>query len=140
MWKKIFLAIVIFSISITGIVVSYHLKLKQEDSIGFIKNETNLSKFVTDECIDEWEDYSLSVQEELRQASNILTDENRTYILKAENGYINLYYLNEKNEKILYKVTEISTKFLEKEDVSKLKAGIEVTGLQNANQLLEDFE
>ena len=140
MWKKVVLIISIISILIVGIVIFKFLKSNQEDSIDIVKNETNLSKFVTDECIDEWEDYSLTVQEELSQASSILTEENKTYILKAENGYINIYYLNEKNEKILYKATDISTKFLEVEDILKLENGIEVKGIQNANQLLEDFE
>ena len=45
-----------------------------------------------------------------------------------------------KNEEILYKVTEISTQYLEKEDVEKLIIGVEVKGLQELNQLLEDFE
>lgn len=140
MWKKVVLTISIISILIIGIIIFNFLKTSREESIDIVKNETNLSKFVTDECIDEWEDYSITLQEELSEASNVLTDESKTYILKAENGYINIYYLNEKNEEVLYKVTDISTKFLEEEDILKLETGIEIIGIQNVNMLLEDFE
>ena len=140
MWKKVVLTISIISILIIGIIIFNFLKTSREESIDIVKNETNLSKFVTDECIDEWEDYSITLQEELSEASNVLTDESKTYTLKAENGYINIYYLNEKNEEVLYKVTDISTKFLEEEDILKLETGIEIIGIQNVNMLLEDFE
>lgn len=140
MWKKVILPIIITSIILIGILIFNFVKSKNKDSEEKVKNEINISKFVTDECIDEWEDYSITIQDEINQASTTLTDENKTYILREINGYINLYYINEKNEEILYKVTEISTQFLGEEDISKLKRGIEVRGLQGANQLLEDFE
>lgn len=140
MWKKVILPIIITSIILIGILIFNFVKSKNKDSEEKVKNEINISKFVTDECIDEWEDYSITIQDEINQASTTLTDENKTYILREINGYINLYYINEKNEEILYKVTEISTQFLGEEDISKLKRGIEVRGLQSANQLLEDFE
>ena len=37
-------------------------------------------------------------------------------------------------------MTDISIQYLEKEDVEKLKQGIEVKGMQDLNQVLEDFE
>ena len=67
-------------------------------------------------------------------------DENKHYIVNAENDYINVYYINEKNEKILYKKTEISTEYLSKEDVEKLEEGIDIYGIEELNKLLEDFE
>ena len=140
MWKKVILPIIITSIILIGILIFNFVKSKNKDSEEKVKNEINISKFVTDECIDEWEDYSITIQDEINQASTTLTDENKTYILREKKGYINLYYINEKNEEILYKVTEISTQFLGEEDISKLKNGIAVRGLQSANQLLEDFE
>ena len=60
--------------------------------------------------------------------------------INAENDYINVYYINEKNEKILYKKTEISTEYLSKEDVEKLEEGIDIYGIEELNKLLEDFE
>ena len=111
-------------------------------SIGKIdNNETDLlSKYVTDECVNEWKDYSLTVQEEIKEASQNISDENKTYIVKAEDDYIKVYYLNNNNEEILYKVTDIAIKYLGKSDVEKLEQGIKATGLQELNQLLEDFE
>ena len=51
-----------------------------------------------------------------------------------------MYYINEKGEEILYRVTDISTKYLGEEDVKELQEGINVVGIQELNQLLEDFE
>ncbi len=112
----------------------------EEDSTKVL-NETEISEqYVTDNCIDEWEDYALKRQEEILNANQNLNDENRHYILKEKNSLINIYYINENNEEILYKVTEIGTQYLSREDTNKLKEGIEIIGLSNLNKVLEDFE
>ena len=141
MLKKIIVYISIISILVIGILIYKNIKKdKQEKNNSMIEDKIELNKFVTDDCIDEWEDYALTKQEELSKVNSNLTDENKTYILKAEKDYINIYYLNEKGEEVLYRVTEIPIQFLSKEDVAKLTEGIEVKGLLNVNQLLEDFE
>ena len=48
--------------------------------------------------------------------------------------------MNEDDEEILYKVTDVSIKYLSDEDRAELKKGIEVVGIEKMNQLLEDFE
>ena len=60
--------------------------------------------------------------------------------MKSENEIIKIYYINENGEEVLYRVTDISTKYLGDDDVNELKNGIEVIGAKNLNQLLEDFE
>ncbi len=141
MFKKVIIYISIISVLVIGILIYKNIKKdKQEKNNSMIEDKIELSKFVTDDCIDEWEDYALTKQEELSKVNSDLTDENKTYILKAEKEYINIYYLNEKGEAVLYRVTEIPIQFLSKEDVAKLEEGIEVKGLINVNQLLEDFE
>ena len=144
MWKKFLLSICIVIILIIGIII-FNLYYKNSDNKteneNIIQNEIELSsQYVTDECINEWEDYSLTVQEEIREASQNLSDKDKTYIAKAEDDYIKIYYINNKNEEILYKVTDIAVQYLGKDDVEKLKQGIKVKGLQELNQLLEDFE
>ena len=99
-----------------------------------------LGKYITDECINEWNDYAVSVQEDLKVVNESLNDENRHYIIKEKDNFINVYYINENKEEVLYRVTEIGTEYLPKEDIQKLQDGIEVIGLQNLNLLLEDFE
>lgn len=145
MWKKVLLSIIIVIILIFGLRIFNNSrktnKPEQENTVNVVDNQTELSgEYVTDDCIDEWEDYAIFVQEELREANSSLGDEDKIYILKAENNNIEVYYINENNEEVLYRETDISTKYLAKEDVESLEKGIKVEGLQKLNQLLEDFE
>ena len=135
---------VIFAIAIIGIAI-WKINSNNNSTTGYNENEitnsVNLSaELVTDDCINEWQDYSETVQNDIRETSGNLNDENKHYILREKDGFINIYYINEDEEEILYKVTDISTTYLGEEDIKELKEGIEVTGLQNLNQLLEDFE
>ncbi len=141
MWKKVLISLILIIIAVIGIKLIYEDDQKKEIRENIITNEVDLSsQYVTDECVNEWKDYSLTVQEQVKETSQNINDENKTYIVKAEDNYIKVYYLNTKNEKILYKVTDISVQYLEEEDIEKLKQGIEVKGLQELNQVLEDFE
>ena len=144
MWKKFLISIIIIFILVIGIIVFNRTNTNseaQKNSENLVNNEIDLStEYVTDECVNEWRDYSLTVQEEIKEANQNLSDENKTYIVKEEDDYIKVYYINNKNEEILYKVTDIAVQYLGKDDVKKLKQGIKVIGLQELNQLLEDFE
>lgn len=143
MWKKIMLSIGLMILLIIGIEI-FNISKKEEnktENTNIVQNETEISsKYVTDECINEWEDYSQTVQEEIKETGQNLNDENKHYILRENDGFINVYYINEKNEEILYRVTDISTKYLGEDDVKELQEGINVVGIQELNQLLEDFE
>lgn len=142
MWKKVFLSIGIIIILIVGIEIFNLSQKKESEDNNIVKNEVNIlsSEFVNDDCVNEWEDYSKTVEEEIKETSSVLNDENRHYILRAENEVVNIYYLNEDDEEILYKVTDVSIKYLSDEDRVELKKGIEVVGIEKMNQLLEDFE
>ena len=142
MWKKILLSIILIIIFIGGIEFFYVSKReKMNDTKNIVENETELSrKYVKDECLNEWEDYSKTVQNEIMETSQSLNDENRPYILREKDGFINVYYINESGEEILYRVTDISVKFLGENDIKELKQGIEVIGTQKLNEMLEDFE
>ena len=144
MWKKVLISAIFIMIIIIGMSVVYtnNQSNKNENDVeNFVSQEEEISsEYVTDECSNEWRDYSLTVQEELKEASQNLNDENKTYIVKAEDNYIKVYYINNKNEEILYRVTDISIQYLGQNDVEELKQGIKVVGLQELNQLIEDFE
>ena len=142
MWKKILFSIVLIIIFIGGIEFFYVSKReKMNDTNNIVENETELSrKYVKDECLNEWEDYSKTVQNEIMETSQSLNDENRPYILREKEGFINVYYINESGKEILYRVTDISVKFLGEDDIKELKQGIEVIGTQKLNEMLEDFE
>lgn len=141
MWKKVFLSVSLIIIFIVGIEIFNISKKNEEDTNNIIQNETELSTgYVTDECLNEWTDYSSTVQLEIQETNHSLNDKDRHYILKSENDVIKVYYINEKGEEILYKVTEIYTKYLSEDDIKELETGIDVYGVQELNQLLEDFE
>ena len=143
MWKKILLSIGLIILLIVGIEIFRVSQSKENkaENTNIVQNETEISsEYVTDDCVNEWEDYSKTVQEEIKETGQNLNDENKQYILRENDGFINVYYINEKGEEILYRVTDISTKYLGEEDVKELQEGINVVGIQELNQLLEDFE
>lgn len=142
MLRKILLSIGIVIVLVAGIeIFNLFQKRKINDENDIVKNETELSsRYVLDDCVNEWEDYSKNVQNEIEETSGDLSDDNKHYILKSENEIIKIYYINENGEEVLYRVTDISTKYLGDDDINELKNGIEVIGAKNLNQLLEDFE
>ena len=62
------------------------------------------------------------------------------FILKEDNGKITVYKINENSEEEVYEKTEISLEYLSETDKIKIKNGIKVNGIEELNQLLEDFE
>ena len=143
MWKKIFLSVGIIIILVIGIeLFNYYQdkKIEEQSSQNVVQSETELSnKYVTDDCIDEWEDYATTIEQEIQETNQSLNDENRHYIIKEKDNLISIYYINENQEEILYRVTDISTEYLSEEDIESLRQGIDVYGMQNLNQLIEDL-
>lgn len=86
---------------------------------------------ILDDCTDE-------VNQPLEVNSNY-EKEDTTYILKEQDGVIAVYKEKEEGNE-LYDLTDISVDYLTDDDKQNLKNGIEVTGLDSLNQLLEDFE
>ena len=72
--------------------------------------------------------------------SKKIEDNNTHYLIKNENGYIYVYYLDKDNNEYLYKKTTISVNYLSDQDVEDLEIGIEVIGIENLNETLENFE
>ncbi len=144
MWKKIFLSVGIIIFLVIGIeVFNYYQNKKSEEqnSQNIVQSETELSnQYVTDDCIDEWADYAETIEKEIKETNQSLNDENRHYIVREKENVIAIYYINENQEEILYRVTDISTEYLSGEDIESLRQGIDIYGLQNLNQLIEDFE
>ena len=60
--------------------------------------------------------------------------------MKEDEGKITVYKINENNEEEVYEKTEISVYYLSETDKSKISEGIKVNGIEELNQLLEDFE
>ena len=82
MWKKVLISLILIIIAVIGIKLIYEDDQKKEIRENIITNEVDLSsQYVTDECINEWKDYSLTVQEQVKEASQNINDENKTYII-----------------------------------------------------------
>ena len=145
MWKKILISITILVALGVGITVIYVNKEKNANNKNLENQEeiTNIEEIaeelVDDDCISEWEDYE-EYQKELEEASSIYQNDEIHYVVKSVDNYINVYYVDDFGNNILYKETNIYTKYLEEEDIYDLEAGIDVYGAQNLNKLLEDFE
>lgn len=145
MWKKVFVLVSIVILFAVGISIYNNAKGKAKEQLYnnkniFIDEKEELSKYVTDDCINEWEDYATYVEEEVKETGSLVFDKERIYILRLKNDIIEVYYLDDNNQEILYKTTEISAKYLPEEDVKKIEKGIRVEGIEKLNQLLEDFE
>lgn len=65
---------------------------------------------------------------------------NEHYKIKEENGSVSVYQIDKDNNEKFLRKTDIELKFLEDEDLNKLKDGIIVTSKRELNEVLEDFE
>ncbi len=145
MWKKILISTGILILLSVGITLIYVNKEKNEDNKSLenkeeiIENEQISEELVDDDCISEWEDYE-EYQKELEEASSMYQNNDIHYIVKSVDNYINVYYIDDYGNNILYKETNIYIKYLEEEDIHDLENGIDVYGAENLNKLLEDFE
>lgn len=62
------------------------------------------------------------------------------FILRNDNGKITVYRINENNEEEVYQKTEIAIDYLTEADKVEIQNGIRVNGIEELNQLIEDFE
>ncbi len=149
-YKKIIIWAVGIVLAITVVFTIYRIVDNRKEELALNETEGNTIEIsseikgedepVTDECIDEWEEYEKFVSERIEEASNNLSEDDTHYIVKDVLGYIEVYYLDENKEQYLYKKTTIPTAYLSQEDIEDLKVGIEVTGIESLNKILEDFE
>ena len=135
----IFIVFIIFKISNKR---NQKIDLNEEakNIVDISQSDEIIEDEVTDECLDEWEEYNKMIREKIEEASNNLTEDDTNYIIKDILGYIEVYYVDENNIEYLYKKTTIPTAYLSQEDVQSLKNGIKVVGSEALNKILEDFE
>ena len=62
------------------------------------------------------------------------------FILRNDNGKITIYKINEEMQEEVYEKTEISVDYLTETDKVEIQNGIRVNGIEELNQLIEDFE
>ncbi len=65
---------------------------------------------------------------------------NEHFIVKDKEGIVTIFRKLEDGSEIEYETTEIATEYLTDTDKINMEKGIEVNGIQNLNQLIENFE
>jgi len=101
--------------------------------------EVNLTEAELRAKIPEWEIQKFTSSEiVLYKEVNEFCNEH--YLLKEKDGSIAVFSLNEDNMEKLEEITNISTNYLEEEDLEKLKSGIYINSKKELNKALEDFE
>ena len=144
--NKVVITMIAIIVVLTAIVVGMNIYQKQETAN--LNNETQEQFIVAevgneeiyDDCTDEMEYLENEEAKTLQVNSNYKKEDEDKYILRYDSGLITVYKINEDGEEEEYDATDISTEYLTKEDQESLKNGITVLGLENMNQLLEDFE
>ena len=148
--KKIIIWGIVFIVAVISVFIFYRIVNRKAEEISLNETTQNLVEIsekseqnedaVTDECLDEWDDYNEYMSERIEQASNNVSEKETHYRLKDVYRYIEIYYIDENNNEYLYKKTDISTDYLTEEDRDDLQVGIEVVGIEELNKMLEDFE
>ncbi len=98
---------------------------KTEDDIKKSYSSWNLTSFANNEIVLE------------RELNDICREH---YAVRSINDEIVIYFLDKNEKEIFYKNTGISTKYLPEEDKQSIKNGIFVTGKEELNRFLEDYE
>ena len=113
-----------------------HSKIRSEK----IANEyVNKTKEEMKKIYGDWEIKSFSSDRiELYKNENSLCGNH--YIVKEENGYVTVYNINKDGQEVLSDKTDISTKYLPKDDNDLLKNGIKANSTSQLEQILADFE
>ena len=109
------------------------------EQVEIPKELINMNK---DELEEEYKDWRL---EEFSSEEIILSKEytgicNEHYLVKITGDVLGIYCVDKDGNQTFKENTEIYSKYLPENDVSRLKDGIEVIGRENLNSLLEDYE
>lgn len=103
-----------------------------EEVVNMTKKQ--LEKYYFGWNIDEFSSSNITVSKEC----NSICDEH--YVVRDVDGYIKVFCVDDNNKEKLVYGTEISTKYLPKDDREKLSGGIKIVGKENLSNLLEDYE
>lgn len=108
----------------------------------YVELPQEIVNMTQDEVQDEYKDWELIgfSSTEITLYKELESQCGEHYLLKAENGKIVIYRLDESGNEIKYEETDISTEFLTETDLIKIDNGFEVYGKEELNEAIEDFE
>ena len=141
--NKVIITMTAIIVILSAIIIGMNIYKEQEYAKS--NNQSNEEIIVADTNEEEISGYlsfgdSRQETETLQVNSNYEKEETNKFVLRDNNGFIVVYKINEDGEEEEYNATDISVEYLTKEDQENLKNGITVTGIENMNQLLENFE
>ena len=159
MKKSAILMFLMIIICITGIVLGVLIFHKKSDKkIAMQENKNNTQENIIDDCNDEYlmlqnteteddlrNEYLTWKIEKFSNSQIILSKEfdnncGQHFILRTNDDKIVVYLLDENNQETLFENTNISTQYLPEEDKVQLQNGVKVNGLENLNEMLENYE
>lgn len=98
----------------------------------------NMTKEQMEEKYADWTIREFSAQEVVMY--KVIDDRcNEHYVLKEDDGYIDIYKENEDGTLEILELTDISTQYLAEADIEKLQEGIKVHGEVELQKILEDY-
>lgn len=103
-----------------------------EELVNLTKEE--LKEKYSEWNIDEFSDTNIVLSKTEKGSCN------EHFILKEKDGFATVFKKLDNGEEEEYETTDIATEYLSDTDKINMKKGIEVNGLQNLNQLIEDYE
>ncbi len=98
------------------------------------KTKTELQEKYSDWKIEKFSDTEIILSKE--ESGNC----GEHYIVRESEGLVTVYQVLDDGTEREYEKTDISTEYLTETDKINMEKGIEVNGIQNLNQLIEDFE
>lgn len=91
------------------------------------------------EAYPEWEIEKFS-SEEIILCKNHEGECGEHYVLRDREGKVTVLKKNENGQEELFEMTDIATDYLAEDDKNNLKNGISINGVEQLNQIIEDFE
>ena len=97
-------------------------------------NEDELKQKYTDWNIEKFTDTDIILNKEVEGSCN------EHYIVRDVDGTVTVFHILEDGTEEEYMITDIATEYLTDTDKIEMEKGIKINGIQNLNQLIEDFE
>lgn len=144
MRKVLWVILVILLIGILFFIIKFNKNDKKiENNIqeNNLQNNLNISKTnnITQNFVETRKNKKEKTENDEKQASSDIQEKEKSYLIKSNDGYINIYLVENKKE-ILYKITSISVDYLSQKDRNDLEKGINAKGIEEVNEILENFE
>ena len=97
-------------------------------------NEDELKQKYTDWNIEKFTDTDIILNKEVEGSCN------EHYVVRDVDGTVTVFHILEDGTEEEYMITDIATEYLTDTDKIEMEKGIKINGIQNLNQLIEDFE